>query len=272
MKARIAVISLAGFLALAFWLNPAAADTQVTVSALVPTTVSAAQSSFVSNIQTLPADGSTRVTLTATLVDDTNIPVPNSSVTVSSNRGGVDTILCYQGTTLTSSTTATSDSSGVVRCIVTSKAPGQATFSARVDDQITLNDRPVVSFTALPIAQNVTVIVTLPGGKEIVILRPPQKPEPTPATPVGVEPSHNSGDGQLVNTGIRVELSLGSFIVVLMLFLLIPALLVALLLLLRRQKQLLEQETLAQTKTQESLNKIAQTEEKIAAEIESRTD
>src|SRR5258708_2037199 len=37
----------------------------VTVSAIVPTTVSASKSSFVADVQTLPADGSSRLTLTA---------------------------------------------------------------------------------------------------------------------------------------------------------------------------------------------------------------
>ncbi len=262
MKQYVLAVSLTLTALFAFLLTTSAyAQTDVTVTALVPTTVSGSQSSFVADVQTAPADGASRVTLTATLVDSTNSPVPNATVKVTSNRGNVDTILCYDGTTLTSSNTATADTDGIATCVVTSDAPGQVTFSALVDDQLTLDDKPVVTFTALPVLQNLTVTVTLPGGKKITLFQPPKVgTAPTPTPTKGTEPSHTSGSGQLVNTGINVQLSFGTFMTVLALALVIPALFIWILFLLRRQRRLLVTAAAAQAKEQQSLNQIAQTE------------
>lgn len=246
----------------------AIAQTDVTVSATVPTQASAGHSSLVSDVQTLPADGSSKVTLTATIVDDSNTPVIGAAVVVTSDRGSVDTVLCYDtSSTLTGSNSSTTDNDGIVRCIAISEAPGQATFSARVDDQVTLDDKPVVTFTALPVLQNLTVTVTLPGGKKLTILQPPAKtpstppaPSPAPGTPL----SHQSGTGQLVNTGINVEIPFWNLVFYLLLVTLVPILFVIILLLIRRIRLLLATEKLNREKEEELLKKIYLLEQQTA--------
>ncbi len=238
------------------WGSSAWAQNTVAVTASVQSAVSASQSSLVADVQTVPADGSSRVTLTATLVDNGNNPVADSVVKVSSNRGNVDTVLCYQGGTLTSADHATSDADSIVRCVATSNAPGQATFSAIVDEQTTLDDKPIVTFTALPILQNLTVTVTLPSGKKLTLFQPPSQPSTVATTPKGIEPSHRSGAGQLVSTGINVSLSFWTFLLIIFFIVLTPLLFLWILLLLRRLR--------AQERDQ--LAKVLAVEEKIAQE------
>jgi len=124
------------------FISPAMAQNGVSLSANVLSGVSEGISTFVSDVVQLPADGKSVVILTATILSKEGEALPNKEVIVSSNRGDVDTVLCYSGSTL--------------------------------------DDKPTVTFTPLPFLTNLTIKVNLPGGGKLTILEPvtpkPSKP------------------------------------------------------------------------------------------------
>src|SRR3989344_9339020 len=115
---NVLVPRLIGLFGLIFLLliSPVVAQSEVTLSANVLSGVSPGVSTFVSDILQLPADGKSVVILTATILSKEGQPLPNKEAVVSSNRGDVDTILCYNGNTLGNAQKAVTDLDGKVRC------------------------------------------------------------------------------------------------------------------------------------------------------------
>lgn len=235
MRLRFLLVLLATFLGI-FVSGNAAAQTTSTVNANVVSSVSATNSSLVADLAELPADGSSTVILTATIVDANNLPLPQKEVTVTSNRGDIDTIRCYAGSTLTEESKATTDASGVARCSARSVVPGEATFTA-VADTITLEDKPVVKFTPLPIITQLKITVKTPGGGQVTLVQPPTST--TPTTPTGEPLDHSSSSDKLVDTGINLQIPFWVFIITAFFFLLIPVLLLIIIVLIRKIRQMI---------------------------------
>lgn len=238
--------------------SPVAAQTGVSVTANVLSGVSAGTSTFVSDIVQLPADGKSVVVLTATILSKEGQTLPNKEVIVSSNRGDVETVLCYAGSTLTNSRTTLTDTEGKARCVASSEVPGNATFTA-VAEGITLEDKPTVTFTPLPFLTNLTIKVNLPGGGQLTILEPVK---PQPLTLV---------TERLVNTDVELQLPFWVLSVVLLSVLAVPGLMITVLKLSGKVRKGYEAEKIALAKEQELLAKIYQLESQIvqtAATIE----
>jgi len=144
------------------------AQTSSTVNANVPSIVSVSASTFVTDKASVPADGSSIATLTATIRDSNNSPLIGRLVAITSSRGQItDLIRCYSGQILVASNQAITDSQGRVVCVVSSSTVGLSEYTA-VCENNTLNDKPDVNFT----------VVGAGGGTE-----EPPPDEPPPAGP-----------------------------------------------------------------------------------------
>lgn len=231
----------------------ASAQTTSEVNANVTSSVSSTNSSVVTDLSALPADGISSVLITVTIVDAGNVALPQKEVVVSSNRGQVDTIRCYVGDTLTNDNITTTSASGIAKCTARSLAPGQATFSVTAE-AVALDDKPTVTFTPLPVLQKLKVVVKLPGGGNLTII------EPAPLD----EPSHESGDARLVDTGVNLQIPFVSFMTGLIILLLIPILFLIILILIRRYRRLLVALGKSNEQEKEWLAKIYQLEQVVA--------
>lgn len=221
-----------------------------TVNATVVSSVNAGTSTFVSDILQLPADGKSVVILTATILSKEGLGLPNKAVSVSSNRGDVDTILCYSGSTLTNGRTTTTDTEGKASCAATSEVPGNATFTA-IAEEVTLDDKPTVTFTPLPFLTNLTIKVNLPGGGKLTILEP-VKPKPS-------QPANQ----RLVNTDVELQIPFWVLLVIILFFLTEPILIILVLRLSRKVRRGFAAEKLALAKEQELLTKVYQLESRV---------
>jgi len=230
------------------------AKAESTISANVLSGVSAGVSTFVSDIVQLPADGKSTVVLTAIILSKERQGLPNKEVSVSSNRGDVDTILCYSGSTLTNSRTTVTDAEGKARCAATSEVPGNATFTA-VAEGITLDDKPTITFTPLPFLTNLTIKVNLPAGGQLTILEP-VKPKPS-----------KPANARLVNTDVELQLPFWILLVIVLFFIISPTLVILVLRLSRKVRRSFEAEKLALAKEQELLAKIYQLENKVVQTV-----
>lgn len=231
--------------------SPVVAQSGVTVTANILSGVSPEVSTFVSDILQLPADGKSVVVLTATILSKEGLALPNKQVSVSSNRGDVDTILCYSGSTLTNSRTTITDTEGKARCATTSEVPGNATFTA-IAEEVTLDDKPTVTFTPLPFLTNLTIKVNLPGGGKLTILEP-VKPKPS-------QPANQ----RLVNTDVELQIPFWVLLVIILFFLTEPILIILILRLSKKVRRGFAAEKLALAKEQELLAKVFQLESQIA--------
>ncbi|MDO8650506.1 MAG: Ig-like domain-containing protein [Candidatus Berkelbacteria bacterium] len=257
---NVLVRRLIGLFGLIFLLliSPVVAQSEVTLSANVLSGVSPGVSTFVSDILQLPADGKSVVILTATILSKEGEALPNKEVVVSSNRGEVDTILCYSGSTLTNSHKTVTDSEGKARCAASSEVPGNATFTA-IAEGITLDDKPTVTFTPLPFLTNLTIKVNLPGGGKLTILEP--------VTPKPSKPANE----RLVNTDVELQIPFWVVLVIILFFLTEPILIILVLRLSRKVRRGFEAEKMALAKEQELLAKVYLLESQVvqtASEIE----
>ncbi|MBI4325718.1 MAG: Ig-like domain-containing protein, partial [Chloroflexi bacterium] len=115
------------------------------ISGITVGPVSAPNSTVIASPAAIPADGVTAATITVTLRDTNNLPVSGKTVTLTSSRGGADTISAASGP---------SSSAGVVALTVNSTNTGLAVFSA-VD----------VTDSNLALTQTATVSVTTVGSR-----------------------------------------------------------------------------------------------------------
>ncbi|MDP3992959.1 MAG: Ig-like domain-containing protein [bacterium] len=230
--------------------SPVVAQSGVAVTANVLSGVSPEVSTFVSDILQLPADDKSVVILTATIFSKEGKTLPNKEVVVSSNRGDVDTILCYSGSTLTNARTTVTDSEGKARCASSSEVPGNSTFTA-VAEGITLDNKPTVTFTPLPFLTNLTIKINLPGGGQLTILEP-AKPKPS-------KPANE----RLVNTDVELQIPFWVLLVIILFFLTEPILIILILRLSHKVRRGFAAEKLALAKEQELLAKIYQLESQV---------
>lgn len=257
MRKTVASIILAvSFILLPF--STTFAQTTVSVTARVPSNVSATLSTLVANLVELPADGTSIVVITATLVDSLGNPLDNKDFELISNRGSIDIIKAYSGNTLTDSPTGTSNSSGIVRFAVRSYAPGQATFSGLAESEVTLDEKPTVTFTPLPAVSNITVTVPVPGGGSITIIQPPKTEEPAP------NESSDLTNKALVNTQLEIQIPFWVFLLVAFIILLLPTLIILVGYLIGRVKKGFFLESEYKKREESLLQQIFQLEQQVA--------
>lgn len=139
----------------------------VTVSGTVNPTVDPDQSSVSATPLTVVANNTAFSTVTVTLRDQNGAELSGITVTLSTNRTA-DNIDCDIDNTSNAPSSAVTDSSGQVRCRITSQLAGSSTVTA-VANSLTLNDHPVITFTE-------------PGGGGGTIT-PPATPPTDPGTP-----------------------------------------------------------------------------------------
>ena len=153
----------------------------VTIGAIVATTVCPQYSTVSLNVAEVLADVTQKATLTIVTKDCNEIPVPGTRINIISNRGAIDSIeqvdadgnILRRGDGL--GTEGVTDSNGYAIFNLSSLIPGEALFSARADDQLLLG-QVKVTFFAPPISKNITISVEVPkvispNGK-IILFRP----------------------------------------------------------------------------------------------------
>ena len=121
-------------------------------------TVSAATSTVVTDCTSIPANNVAQATITVTLKDANNNPVPGRVVTLTANPSPATLLL-----TPVSGTTSAAD--GTVRWTVRSSAQGSAIFTASTTDQ-----------TLIFINQTATVTFTAPGTQPVCTAQPIGQP------------------------------------------------------------------------------------------------
>lgn len=115
----------------------------------------ATNSTVVLTPTSIAADGST-IGITVTLLDAFMNPVPGKSVSVSSSRGGTDTIVNIVGT---------SDGSGVATFTIASTTIGAAILTIQdTTDMVTLATMPTATFTAPPVSPTLSTVVPAPAA------------------------------------------------------------------------------------------------------------
>lgn len=180
----------------------------------------------------------------------------NKDFVLTSNRGEVDTIKCYDGNTLLTVNQTVTDAQGIARCIAYSSAPGEATFSGTAD-AVVLNDKPTVIFTPLPAISNISVTVTLPGkegGKKITIIEP-TKPSRSATTP--------SSD-KLVNTQVELQIPFWVFILIIILLIASPLLFTILVIIYRKLRFYVIADKRQNEKEESLLSRIYELEQRLA--------
>ncbi|MFQ3536737.1 MAG: Ig-like domain-containing protein [Aggregatilineales bacterium] len=121
----------------------------VTFTAAGAGTISETNSTVISNFNSIPADNQTAATVTVTLRDTNNQPVPGKQVTLRANPALASVFI--------QPPSGTSDANGVVNFSVRASAQGQATFSAEaVDGRVFF------------ITQTATIQFTAPGTRPVV--------------------------------------------------------------------------------------------------------
>lgn len=139
------------FIAFFVILLPKIASAQsIDVGGTVASQVDANESTVVASPTTLPANGVAITQITVTLRNAGGTTLPNITVVLTSNRGATDFVGHYVGTTLTVGNSYTSDASGVVKFGSRSSTVGNAIYTAVAEAQVTLTNKPVVTFTAPP--------------------------------------------------------------------------------------------------------------------------
>ncbi len=114
-------------------------------------------STFVADPLIVIADGVATSTLTATLIDNSNVAVPGKAVTFASDRGLVDTV---------NQPTGLSNSNGVAVGSIRSTTPGVVTLAATdTTDGITLTEQPQIYFS-----QGMVLDLTKTANKEDVVV------------------------------------------------------------------------------------------------------
>jgi len=128
----------------------------ITQTATVTFGASAADSTVGASPASVTADGVTTSTITVTLKDGAANPVAGKTVTLTSSRGGTDTISAASGV---------SSGSGVVTFTVKSTTAGSPVFTARdTTDSLTVTQTATVTFTAGAVSATQSTVGALPSS------------------------------------------------------------------------------------------------------------
>lgn len=231
------------------------------VTAIVTSNISPSLSTVVTDLSELPADGLSSVLITVTAINHDGAPAVGKEVSISSNRGEIETFSVYIGAVLQLGSSGLTNSSGVIRFTARSTAPGQATFTA-VAETVTLDDHPTVSFTPLPLISNLVVTVSVPliggGTKDLTIFEPVR---PTPSGP-GQEKTPDTD--KLINTQVQLRVPFWEFLLVSLIAILVPLALIWIGWLVRRVRKLLLVEQKGKIKEEQLLAQILSLEQQLA--------
>lgn len=211
----------------------------VDITGTVPSAVSSSKSTVVADLSSIPADNSTTVTITISLVDDSNNPLPNKTIVLTSSRNGLDNIRCYVGTQLQNTNQTQSDSNGTAKCLVSSSTAGKSVMTA-VAEGVTLSDQPSITFTPLPTVSKVIITIPTPLGP-VNLLPPFGKPDL----------NHTSGSANLPAGTVALEVPYSLVVSVSIFFLILLLIMVILLFYLHKIRSLVkaEQQHLQTTET-----------------------
>lgn len=246
----------------------------VSVSGTVPTQVDLTTSTLTISPSSILADGKTISVATVTLYKNTDQSVmPDITVTLSSNRGVIDTIKAYEAGVLTSSATVATNSDGVATFAIWSSTAGQATLSAVVDNNDdSLAQTASLTVTALPVITQVTVTVDIPGVGTVTVLKP-KTTKTTTSTPATTEttdgdsetakPDTTATTTAVVDTGINLSFSFWQLLLIILLILILPTALIAIGWLMKRLNRLRKEVLSYQTQEKAMLEKIFQQEQKL---------
>lgn len=121
--------------------------------------VSATLSSATASSTTVLGNGIATSTITVTLLDSSSNPIPAKSVSLTSNRGGSDTISAASGP---------SSASGVVNFIVKSAVQGTSTYTATDNsDGVTVTMTPAITFVSGAVSPATSTHVATPATNVI---------------------------------------------------------------------------------------------------------
>jgi len=115
------------------------------------TLASATTSTVVAGTSSLTANGTATTSITVTIKNASSTPLIGETVSLSSSRGGSDTITPASGTT---------DSNGVATFVVSSSVVGQSTYTA-TDGGVTVTQTASVTYTGIKTDTGVTYTSTL---------------------------------------------------------------------------------------------------------------
>lgn len=159
-------------------------------SAAPPPTVTPANSSVTQNPASVPADGVTAITITATVRDQDNNPMSGVAVTVTSSRGSADTIAPPSGTT---------NASGVATFQISSKTVGSPMLTTTAGGVALIS--PIPTFT-----QNIAA----GGGHSTASQSPPSVVANGSSAIIITVRARNASDGPVPNKIVTMTSSRGA--------------------------------------------------------------
>lgn len=240
----------------------------VTVTAVVPTKVDLEESTLTITPTEILSDGAETAIATVTLIDESGEPLNSIVVKVTTNRGEIDTVKAYEGSTLSDDNIAQTDSNGVARFAIRSAVAGTATVSAVVDySEDVLARTASLTVKSLPVITQVSVSVNIPGVGKIDIIKP-QTPQITPEVEDdgGEIPTNRPIERQkIVETGVSIDIGFYQALVILLLILLLPTAIGLIVLLASKTNKLRKEISQYQNQEQAMLEKIYQLEGQIAS-------
>jgi hypothetical protein len=139
----------------------------VAVAAMVPTKACAQYSSITSNVSEILSDATQKATLTVLVKNCAEVAVENALVTITSNRGAIDKIrnVDENGVLVTSGDgvgiAAYTDVNGYAFFEAYSSIPGEALFTANVDNQLNIG-QVKITFLPLPFPKSIVVVAEVP--------------------------------------------------------------------------------------------------------------
>lgn len=232
---------------------------QAAVSATVLSRISPSLSSVVTDLIELPADGVSSVLITVTAINQDGTIAADREIGITSNRGNVELFGVFIENNLQEGNSGYTDEFGVIRFTARSLAPGIATFTIRAEN-IFLNDKPTITFTPLPVINNVVVSVTvppLPGRppRRIIIFQP-RPPVPTTPTPIPTPDPTKPAEERLINNQIELQIPFWIFVVIAIILLTTPFVFLWIILLFRKVNLLIAREKSSKEKEESLLNQI----------------
>lgn len=211
-----------------------------TVSALVPSKVSAEKSQVQSSVSEILAELSQRVVITINLKDKDGNSLPNIKVELYSNRGEIDSVTAIKAKDgnlsvlspeeKTDNNINQTDEKGTAIFKVSSTVAGEAILIPIADNIVQLP--PIkIKFLPLPFPENVTVSIDVPTfinpqGK-IVLFKPTE---------------YTIDKQKLINKGIEIRIPTSLFLALAFIILIFPILFFAIFRLIRKVKKAEEKE------------------------------
>ncbi len=212
------------------------ASETTTVTATVPSKACPQFTIISTNVPEALADNSQKILVTVLLKDCEEAILPDTLVTLTTNRGAVDhaDFVTASGEVLTqgygTGVNGNTNAEGVVYFNLYTEVPGEVTVFLKADNLILLGTKQV-KFLALPFPKNISISVTIPPiiGKII-----PGYNEKKGTLPIFVPENQQFDDAKIVNMGVDLRLPFWLFLLLTLILIAIPVLSTTNIFLLRR--------------------------------------